>query len=48
MSEARKTTDHDTIRKWVESRGGYPATVPAAVHRRVIRAATTAILSTLA
>ena len=22
-----RTTDHDTIRKWVEERGGHPATV---------------------
>ena len=25
--ETKKTTDHDTIRKWVEERGGHPATV---------------------
>lgn len=25
--EAQKTTDHKTIQKWVESRGGHPATV---------------------
>ncbi|HEY3473068.1 MAG TPA: bifunctional DNA primase/polymerase [Anaerolineales bacterium] len=25
--ETKKTTDHDEIRKWVEERGGYPATV---------------------
>ncbi len=24
---ARATTDHDTIRDWVEARGGHPATV---------------------
>ncbi len=27
MAEAKKTTDHETIRKWVEERGGSPATV---------------------
>jgi hypothetical protein len=27
MSEAKKTTDHNVIRKWVEERGGSPATV---------------------
>ena len=27
MSEAAKTTNHDTIRKWVEARGGRPARV---------------------
>jgi hypothetical protein len=26
-SETRTTTDHDEIRKWVESHGGVPATV---------------------
>lgn len=26
-SEARTTTDHDTIREWAEARGGVPATV---------------------
>jgi hypothetical protein len=26
-SEAHKTTDHDTIRHWIEERGGKPATV---------------------
>jgi hypothetical protein len=28
-SEAQQTTDHDVIRKWVEKRGGKPATVKA-------------------
>lgn len=28
-SEAQKTTDHDVIRKWVDQRGGKPATVKA-------------------
>jgi hypothetical protein len=27
MSTAENTTDHDTIRKWVEARGGHPARV---------------------
>jgi hypothetical protein len=27
MSEARATTDHDTIRRWAEARGGRPARV---------------------
>jgi hypothetical protein len=27
MSAAEKTTDHDTIRDWVERRGGHPARV---------------------
>ena len=27
MSQATKTTDHDTIRHWVEERGGKPAAV---------------------
>lgn len=27
MSEATTTTDHDTIREWVESREGWPARV---------------------
>lgn len=27
MSEAIKTTDHETIRKWAEQRGGKPAHV---------------------
>jgi hypothetical protein len=29
MSEAHRTTDHETIRKWTEERGGHPATVKA-------------------
>ena len=29
MAEAKTTTDHDEIRKWVESRGGRPAAVSA-------------------
>ncbi|WP_128254596.1 hypothetical protein [Falsirhodobacter deserti] len=27
MSEAKKTQDHDTIRKWAEARDGHPAKV---------------------
>jgi len=27
MSKAVRTTDHDTIRKWVEQRGGTPSVV---------------------
>jgi hypothetical protein len=29
MSETHTTTDHNTIRKWAEDRGGVPATVKA-------------------
>jgi hypothetical protein len=28
-ASAKRTTDHDLIRRWVESRGGWPATVKA-------------------
>jgi hypothetical protein len=28
MTDAQKTTDHDTIRHWVEERHGKPASVP--------------------
>jgi hypothetical protein len=27
MREAQTTTDHDTIRRWADARGGRPATV---------------------
>ncbi len=27
MAQAKRTTDHDEIRRWVEERGGFPATV---------------------
>lgn len=27
MSSSKTTTDHDTIRQWVEARNGHPATV---------------------
>jgi hypothetical protein len=29
MSNAKSTTSHEQIRKWVESRGGHPAVVSA-------------------
>ena len=29
MSDSKTTTDHDTIKKWAEARGGKPATVEA-------------------
>jgi hypothetical protein len=28
MTDANKTTDHETIRQWVEDRNGKPANVP--------------------
>jgi len=31
MSQAKSTTDHDTIRKWAEARQGKPATVRATI-----------------
>jgi hypothetical protein len=34
MATARKTTDHDQIRKWLEQRGGTPARVNAKGHRQ--------------
>lgn len=34
MSSATKTTDHDRIRKWVESRGGRPSRVAATKDER--------------
>lgn len=30
MAQARSTTDHDVIRRWVEERGGHPARVAGA------------------
>ena len=27
MAESKTTTDHDEIRRWVEARGGHPASV---------------------
>lgn len=32
MTSATKTTDHETIRRWVEARAGHPASV-AATHQ---------------
>lgn len=29
MAEAKTTTDHEEIKRWVEQRGGHPATVKA-------------------
>jgi hypothetical protein len=29
VAEANKTRDHETIRRWTEERGGFPATVAA-------------------
>lgn len=34
MPSAKATTDHDTIRKWVEQRGGHPAHVKKTGRRR--------------
>ena len=34
MSEAKRTTDHDTIKRWAEQRGGRPATVTATKGRK--------------
>ncbi len=31
--EAKTTTDHKKIRKWVEDRGGKPATIESTKHR---------------
>jgi hypothetical protein len=31
MASAQRTTDHKTIRRWVEDRGGHPATVSRTV-----------------
>jgi hypothetical protein len=31
-SDSKRTTDHDTIRRWAEERGGHPAAV-SATHR---------------
>lgn len=30
--ESHSTTDHDTIRRWIEARGGRPATVHGTEH----------------
>ena len=34
MSQATVTTDHDTIRRWAEKRGGHPATVKATAAKK--------------
>jgi hypothetical protein len=31
MAKTKETKNHDTIRKWVEARGGRPATVSATI-----------------
>jgi hypothetical protein len=33
MTDARTTTDHETIRQWVEDRNGKPASVPGTAKR---------------
>lgn len=33
MSEAKHTTDHRTIQRWAEQRGGHPATVAATAQK---------------
>jgi hypothetical protein len=37
MSSARTTTNHDTIRRWVESHKGHPAKVPTGGDGGVLR-----------
>ncbi len=37
MSEAVTTTDHDTIRHWIEKRGGHPARVKGAKEGGILR-----------
>ncbi|MBO3761407.1 hypothetical protein J5J10_15305 [Ciceribacter sp. L1K23] len=37
MSEAKKSTNHDTIRFWIESRGGRPSKVSGASHGGILR-----------
>ena len=37
MSEAKTTTDHDEIRRWVEKRGGTPARVQGTEPDGVLR-----------
>ena len=34
MSEAKRTTDHNEIRQWVEDRGGHPARVKGTANKR--------------
>jgi len=33
MAEAERTTDHETIRRWTEERGGHPATVASTAEK---------------
>jgi hypothetical protein len=33
-TKSKKTTDHETIRKWAEKRGGLPATVRGTAEKR--------------
>ena len=37
MSEAKKTTDHEEIRRWVEERGGRPARVSGSGKGGILR-----------
>jgi hypothetical protein len=37
MSEAVQTTDHTTIRRWIEDRGGHPARVKGAREGGILR-----------
>lgn len=37
MSEAVQTTDHATIRRWIEERGGHPARVKGAGEGGILR-----------
>jgi len=37
MSEASKTTNHNTIRKWVEARGGRPSKVSGSEEGGILR-----------
>ena len=37
MSEAVQTTDHATIRRWIEERGGHPARVKGADEGGILR-----------
>ncbi len=30
--ESQQTTDHDKIKKWIEERGGFPATIKSTEH----------------
>lgn len=37
MSEAKRTTDHDEIRAWIESRGGVPSRVRGTAPGGILR-----------